>query len=97
MQMGYVLSLCVCCNIYILRVSIGSQKNTYYMQCRLDKVLLAVAVDGEGHTLERQFARRIHYNLILMQHMPVRWPLYASERRDPLVIGAAREPGEIPW
>jgi hypothetical protein len=36
--------------IYILRVSIGSQKNTYYMQCRLDKVLLAFAVHGEGRT-----------------------------------------------
>jgi hypothetical protein len=32
-------------------------KNTYYMQCRLDNVLLAVKVHGEGHTLERQLAR----------------------------------------
>ena len=29
-------------------------KNTYYMQCRLDNVLLAVKVHGEGHTLERE-------------------------------------------
>ena len=39
------------------------------MQCRLDKVLLAVAVHGEGHTLELQLARRIHYNLLMCNYI----------------------------
>ena len=68
MQMGYVLSLCVCCNI-CTEFLYARKKNTYYMQCRLDKVLLAVAVHGEGHTLELQLARRIHYNLLMCNYI----------------------------